>query len=76
MRPWLCRRPGTLRLWDLATGAELRHFEGHEAWVTSVALLVDGRRALSRDENKSLLRLWDLDSGATVAVFTGDSVIT
>ena len=37
----------TLRLWDLETGAELRRFEGHEGWVDSVAVLADGRRALS-----------------------------
>ena len=37
----------TLRLWDLETGAELRRFEGHEDWVTSVTVLADGRRALS-----------------------------
>ena len=37
----------TLRLWDLETGAELRRFEGHESWVSSVTALADGRRALS-----------------------------
>ena len=37
----------TLKLWDLETGAVLRTFEGHAGPVTDVALLPDGRRALS-----------------------------
>ena len=35
------------KLWDLESGAELRRFEGHEGFVTSVAVLPDGRRTLS-----------------------------
>ncbi len=38
---------GTLRLWDLETGESLRTLEGHTDWVTAVAVLADGRRALS-----------------------------
>src|SRR5262249_32286040 len=37
----------TLRLWDLATGAELRTFVGHEDGVTAVGFAPDGRRAVS-----------------------------
>ena len=60
----------TLRLWDLETGAELRRFEGHEDWVTSVTVLADGRRALSGSEDKTL-RLWDLETGAELRRFEG-----
>ena len=66
----------TLRLWDLETGAELRRFEGHENWVSSVTALPDGRRALrGRDRT---LRLWDLETGAEVGRLEGheDSVST
>jgi hypothetical protein len=49
---------GTLRLWDLESGVELRRFEmPHSHWV---AILADGRRALSGSED-GMLRLWDLD---------------
>ena len=51
-------------------GAELRRFEGHEDWVTSVAVLADGRRALSGSDDKTL-RLWDLESGAELRRFEG-----
>ena len=37
----------TLKLWDLATGKELRIFTGHSERVTSVAIAPDGRTALS-----------------------------
>ena len=62
----------TLRLWDLETGAELRRFEGHEGWVTSVTVLADGRRALSGSWDKTL-RLWDLETGAELACLTFDA---
>ena len=62
----------TLRLWDLETGAELRRFEGHEGWVTSVTVLADGRRALSGFRDKTL-RLWDLETGAELACLTFDA---
>ena len=67
-----CRDPDdrTLRLWDLETGAELRRFEGHERRVTSVAVLPDGRRALSGSEIRTL-RLWDLETGAELRRFEG-----
>ena len=43
---------GTVLLWDLETGAELRRFEGHQSSVSSVAVLPDGRRALSAGNDK------------------------
>lgn len=51
-------------------GAELRRFEGHKDWVTSVAVLTDGRHALSGSNDRTL-RLWDLDSGAALRRFVG-----
>ncbi len=37
----------TLKLWDAATGALLRTFEGHSDTVISVAFSPDGTRVLS-----------------------------
>ncbi len=56
----------TLRLWDLDTGKELRHFDGHTGWVWSVALSPDGRQALSAGSVDRTARLWDLDTGQEV----------
>ncbi len=52
----------TVRLWNLATGQELRRFVGHEDRVLAVAVSPDGRFALSGGCDGSL-RLWDLERG-------------
>jgi WD40 repeat protein len=56
----------TLRLWDIETGRCLRTFEGHTGEVRAVAVLPDGRRALSGAgwswEDENTLKLWDLES--------------
>jgi WD40 repeat protein len=54
-------RPGdqTLKLWDVATGKELRTFTGHSKQVLSVAFSPDGRTALSSSYDATL-KLWDL----------------
>ncbi|MEO1469184.1 MAG: hypothetical protein AAFV86_09010, partial [Pseudomonadota bacterium] len=64
----------TARLWDAATGAELRRFEGHEHGVKSVVLSADGARVLTgsadpfRSEDRTA-RLWDAATGAELRRF-------
>jgi hypothetical protein len=60
----------TLRLWDLATGAELRTFVGHEDGVTAVGFAPDRRRAVSASLDGTA-RVWDTDTGREVARFVG-----
>ena len=62
----------TLKLWDLASGKELRTFTGHSDVVSSVAIAPDGRTALSGSWDKTL-KLWDLASGKELRTFTGHS---
>ena len=62
----------TLKLWDLASGKELRTFTGHSGWVSSVAIAPDGRTALSGSQDKTL-KLWDLATGKELRTFTGHS---
>jgi WD40 repeat protein len=49
----------TVRLWDVMSGKEIHRFEGHTASVTSVALSIDGRQALSGSLDQTV-RLWDV----------------
>jgi WD40 repeat protein len=50
----------TLKLWEVASGMELRTFTGHSGGVHSVAFSPDGRTALSGSYDETL-KLWDLN---------------
>jgi len=71
----------TIRLWDVATGKELRRFQPKSgmtgAWsgdraneVNSVAISADGRRALSGGVGAEVI-LWDLETGKEIRRFSG-----
>ena len=60
----------TLRLWDRATGNEIRAFFGHEGFVRGLAFSPDGRWLLSASEDYSL-KLWEVASGRSLADFHG-----
>jgi WD40 repeat protein len=76
----------TLRLWEVATGKEVRRFieppvcygdhicepQGHSPLVESVAFSPDGRFALSGGLEG--LMLWDVATGGEVRKFSGDLV--
>ncbi len=59
-----------LRLWDLATGKEVRQFTGHTQRVEAAAFSADGKYALSGSFDKAL-KLWDVATGKEVKAFTG-----
>jgi WD40 repeat protein len=59
----------TIRLWDPASGACERVFQGHQGSVRALAVLGDGRLASGSDDNT--IRLWDPASGACEWVFEG-----
>jgi len=60
----------TLRLWDVATGKEIRSFAGHTGGVSSIAFSPDGSFALSGSWDDTL-RLWDVDAGKQIRSFAG-----
>jgi WD40 repeat protein len=64
-----------LRVWDVATGKQVRHFaEGVAEWP-GLALTKEGKRVLcsSRD---NMPRLWDVETGKELQRFTGHSDAT
>ena len=63
-----------MRLWDLVTGETLRTLEGHTSGVNAVAVLANGRRALSGSSDNTL-RLWDLASGECLAEYYADAAV-
>ncbi|MGD2184727.1 MAG: caspase family protein [Desulfobacterales bacterium] len=63
-------KDNTLRLWETASGREIRVFKGHRSSITAVAFSSDGTRALSGSRDYTL-RMWDVASGKEMRVFNG-----
>ena len=60
----------TVKLWDIATGRELRIFAGHTEGVRSVAFSPDGRLAIS-GSGDGTLKLWDVATGRELKSLKG-----
>jgi WD40 repeat protein len=63
---------GAVRLWDSATGKEIRSLYGHKGKVQDVAFSPNGKRLASVCEDRSV-RLWDVATGRELATFRGHS---
>ena len=59
-----------LRLWDAATGREIRTFLGHEGIVTSVAISPDGKTVLSGSADKKAI-LWNIATARVIRRIEG-----
>lgn len=69
-------RDGTVRLWDLESGAQLATFRGRDADDNrpppkTRAVSRDGRLNVSVSADKSALRVWDPTSGTDIFTLTG-----
>jgi Tol biopolymer transport system component len=62
----------TVRLWEIATGKEVRVFLGHTKLSASVAFSPEGKSALSGGSDGTL-RLWDVATGQLVRKLVGHS---
>jgi WD40 repeat protein len=61
---------GIARVWETATGREVRRFVGHADAINAVSLSSDGKRLLSGSEDETA-RLWEVDTGKEIRVFKG-----
>lgn len=62
-------RGGTVRLWDVESGFELRSFDTRSNEIYSVTLSNDGKYVVTDDE--SGVKLWDAESGDNLKGFGG-----
>ena len=60
----------TLRLWDIASGKEVRKFNGDDGQIKALGCAPDGERVASAD-TAGTLRIWDLKTGDTLHAITG-----
>ena len=61
---------GAIKIWELASGCELRPLSGHASQVNGVAVTPNGRRAVSAYDDNTL-KLWDLESGRDIRTLLG-----
>jgi WD40 repeat protein len=62
----------SIKLWDVATGREIRAFIGHASRVMSVAFSPDGRQVLSNSGHPEwTIKLWDIATGREIRTFIG-----
>jgi WD40 repeat protein/uncharacterized caspase-like protein len=60
----------TIKLWDAASGRELRTLAGHTDHITSVAFSPN-ERMLASGSNDNTIKLWDVTSGKVLHTLTG-----
>ncbi|WP_425475835.1 protein kinase domain-containing protein [Fischerella sp. JS2] len=59
----------TIKLWNLATGEQIRTLTGHSSWVISVAISPDGK-TLANGSSDNTIKLWNLAAGEQIHTFT------
>jgi WD40 repeat protein len=66
-------KDGTLRVWDLETGAALHTLRHSQGGVQEMLVTPDGSRAICAFQNSWQLRIWNLDDGQELPVPVGAS---
>ena len=53
---------GTIRIWDINTGTQIREFEGDKDGVISICITPDGKKIVSGSAG-DIIRVWDINNG-------------
>jgi WD40 repeat protein len=59
----------TARIWDAASGREIRVLSGHDDGVTSASFSSDGNRIVTASDDQTV-RIWDVASGGEITRIT------
>src|SRR6267142_1723959 len=62
----------TIKLWEVATGREIRTLEGHSAPVKTIAVSNDGKMLASGSYDRTI-KLWDTSRGQELRTLKGHS---
>lgn len=62
----------TVKLWEVATGKEIRTFKGHANIVYAVAFSADGLYAFSGSQDGSI-KFWEVSTGRQIRTMHGDN---
>ena len=62
---------GTLRIWDVEIGKELKQIQAHEPHAYCATFSPDGKRIVSGGWEDRVLRLWDAATGKELRKYQG-----
>ncbi len=63
----------TARLWDVATGRQIRTFSGHEGWVVKANFSPDGKLAVTASMDNTA-RIWEVATGRLLHTLKGHTI--
>ena len=61
---------GSVRLWDVSNGQEIRQFEGHERGVNSASFNANGQSLVTAGFDQTV-RVWDITTGEEIRRLQG-----
>ncbi len=62
----------TIKLWNIASGEEIRTLEGHSNWIWAVAFSPDSKTLASASADKTI-KLWNVETGKLIRTLQGNS---
>jgi WD40 repeat protein/tRNA A-37 threonylcarbamoyl transferase component Bud32 len=63
--------PGEVKVWEAATGKEVRRLPAHQGWIQRLAYSPDGQRLASGGFHDRTVRVWDATTGQPIHTLVG-----